>query len=830
MARISDTETPEGTDPLMRKYPSPGDRHRAWLAFAAVLALAAVFLVAVYLPTHGNIANVDGVYEAQVARSLLDGHGYETQELPLYAVYSAHQQGRALAPPWVNSLEFPLPILVQVPLLAASGSSLFAATTGFSAACFLAAIGVLYWLAYALFGRLRPTVIATALTATNPLLLTAGLSGKGDSLDLLLFVVGLWLLVRSAAAPGSSRRTVAWLGVVTGLSFLAMFSEAIFMGIAFSVVLAWTTLKAPGGGWPRMARTLALYVGGAVLAVVPVLVAFEAFYREPLPSGNLLLQLVSYTPSVKYMNPWWKLAYPPQADNLYAYVGAYSGQLGTKLLVWGGATVWIFLGLGVPYLLVPFTPVSVWWLPVGFAFFLARPRAARLGLSGPNRRLTGIAGWVVASNLGLSVALLSLLSGTVEYVEYLLPLVFLIGALGLDEALSIFSRWMAARRVSLVRSNTADPTGPAPSSPRRTGLRVLISRIGVPVGVAVLLLLPASVSVGLIPLAGAPVSIAPNWFTDQDPHALALLQSITGPGQVVVTAEPWNVAWYDHRNALALPEYPDDVYTLLGLGLNVSAVYVANLNAAFFQDVSAPYSYDAYVRAATYGYSMDGFSLVYGADTPLGPTIVLEREPGVPLASLLSTSAVPFGSSINAGHLVWGWGSNVDVDGSAANWAGDPGGLPPLPAPGLGNFGCGGLVFSEQFCLPPVPFTVSPGVPLVPWQPSSGQIPQAEVTFLVNGSAPSSLVVDLLSPVSGQYVGVVLNANLVSFGQVGTLVGVHPVGPADRWTNLTFSIPPGTLVQGVNVIDFFFETSVAGGGGTGGLSSVFAAFHQLTLS
>jgi hypothetical protein len=802
------------------------------VALAAVLGLALLFLVVVYLPTQGGITNVDGVYEAQVARNLLLGRGYTTNELPLYSIYYAHQHGASVAPPWFSTIEFPLPILLKVVLLSATGSSLLAATTLFSAGCFVGAVVAFYRLLFVAFRRIRPAMLGSSLLASNPLLISAALSGKADPLSLLLFVLALGFLFEAALVEGSGIRPTVGLGVILGLSILTMYSDGLFLALGCAVALGWLQLHRNGLGWRGMARSVGALLVPLGLVLLPFVVAFEALYGVALPSGNLLLQLVAFTPSVKYMNPWWKLTYPSQAANLLPYLGAYSGQLLEKSWVWGGATFSAFLGLGSPYAVVPLTPVSIWWLPVIYVAHLGFRGPSRGGLGADARRRSWIVGWIVLSNLTLAIAILSALAGTVEYVEYLIPGVLLLSVLGIEESLARTGRWLAAAD----RAQTPGSSGTASATRARRSLRrsgTLALRLWRFAGIAVvgvLIVVPSAVFVGMVPAVSSPASIAPDWYTDADPAALSLLKTITAPNQVVVAAEPWNVAWYDDRYSLPLPPYPDDIYSLLGDGLNVSAVYVANLNGLFFQDVDAPYTYDAYVRLATYDYAMTGFEAVHRGETSMGPDLVLERNPSVPIGSLLQTRQISFGTPSDSGDLVWGWGTNSVVAGAPANWAGEPGGLPPLSAPGLAAFGCDGLPYTEGFCLPTISYTDPAGYGQRGWVPAAGSVPEAELTFLVNGTAPSAVTVELLSPVAAQNVALVVDANRVSYDEPGVLAGVDPVPGADTWTNLTFALPPGTVTSGVNVLDFFFEAQAPGSGATGGLTTVFAAFQGASFS
>src|SRR2546430_17227348 len=88
------------------------------LSLLAIVLLAdAILLILAALDYCPKIVNVDGLYAAQVARNLLSGKCYTTNEITLYEVNLYFQKGcLQLGSPWLNSGRFPLPVLITAAL------------------------------------------------------------------------------------------------------------------------------------------------------------------------------------------------------------------------------------------------------------------------------------------------------------------------------------------------------------------------------------------------------------------------------------------------------------------------------------------------------------------------------------------------------------------------------------------------------------------------------------------------------------------------------------------------------------------------------------------
>ena len=82
----------------------------------------------------------------------------------------------------------------------------------------------------------------------------------------------------------------------------------------------------------------------------------------------------------------------------------------------------------------------------------------------------------------------------------------------------------------------------------------------------------------------------------------------------------------------------------------------------------------------------------------------------------------------------------------------------------------------------------------------------AEFTFLSNNTQSRSMLLRVLSPLANQTMMIVLNSNLVYFGQQGTLLANCncTVRNPDMWVNISVGIPEGIIQNGVNLVSFIF--------------------------
>jgi len=87
---------------------------------------------------------------------------------------------------------------------------------------------------------------------------------------------------------------------------------------------------------------------------------------------------------------------------------------------------------------------------------------------------------------------------------------------------------------------------------------------------------------------------------------------------------------------------------------------------------------------------------------------------------------------------------------------------------------------------------------------SSAGYPDAEMTFLSDGSS-RVLQLRVLSLIPNQTFSLVLNSNLVYFGQSGKFLGNYTIPVQKTWLNLNITLPPDATNAGLNLLSFVFS-------------------------
>jgi hypothetical protein len=233
--------------------------------------------------------------------------------------------------------------------------------------------------------------------------------------------------------------------------------------------------------------------------------------------------------------------------------------------------------------------------------------------------------------------------------------------------------------------------------------------------------------------------------------------------------------------------------------INVQAVYIADLNSVFFRDINAPYTYEGYRRMAFYNYSMAGFDPVKQGFSDGEPSILLLRNNSIDPSLFLNTRTIDFGIRSDSSHLVWGWSQITDYNGTSGAWAYRPGGLPLNQDLRFGILHClEGFELVAGRCLPTVTFATS-------GKTSSAGYPDAEMTFLSDGSTAHYLQLRVLSLIPSQTISVVLNSNLVYFGQPGLFLGNYTITNQGNWLDLNIPLPSGATNTGLNLVSLIFS-------------------------
>ena len=183
------------------------------LSLLAIVLLAdAILLMLAALDYCPKIVNVDGLYSAQVARNLLSGKGYTTNEMTLYEVNLYFQKGwLQLGPPWLNSGRFPLPVLIRAALFLVVGDNYLVATYLYSMSFQILSVAAVFVVSLYFFREKLTAFFGSLFFAASPVLLFSGINGKETTSDYALFliVVGLVYSWRKQVQPKLSRMPTA---------------------------------------------------------------------------------------------------------------------------------------------------------------------------------------------------------------------------------------------------------------------------------------------------------------------------------------------------------------------------------------------------------------------------------------------------------------------------------------------------------------------------------------------------------------------------------------------------------------------------------------------
>jgi hypothetical protein len=808
---------------------------------AIALLTEALLLILAALNYYPRIVNVDGIYSAQIARNLLTGKGYTTSEMTLYEVNLYSQKGWLLAgPPWPNSGRFPLPVMIRAGLFLITGYNFTVATYLYSMTFQVVAVASVFVVGLYLFRERLPAFFSSILFAASPILIFSGISGKETSSDYLFFMMVLALVYSWRKRSSISLGRLFLLGLIVGLTYLNRFNLGGVIVLTLIPLVVKDVIRKKYS--PKTLATMTLvFAAGLGLIVSPLAIYNTNTFGNPAFSSNALFQFVQFTQPAKYMNPWWKLSYPFDTAAPLSALGMFSGDITRRTLDVVHSSFIDFVNFGQAssgYTLF-------WWIPIGatLAAQIWGKFGRRTGFSfvtGEQSRALNLVWYFIISNLVLDLPILGLFSAGVEYIWYLYSTMALIAGFGVSHFFRLIQQRVpnkapgpnrGGRFGELIRKFSPERIGLillasillviafdlsqfSPMSSTTLAELEIFALVGTLVGFVLFRLRPSilpfllivlviSVPVARYGIVGGNASPdpVPSWITDQNTGIFNFISSNTPPNGVVLSAEPWNVVWFADRPSLAFSEFPDEIYLMMTTyHLNIQGVYIANLNSVFYGDVHAPYTYEGYRRIAQYNYTIAGFRQAESGYSVGQPSLLLLRDDSVNPQSLLQTTTVDFGNSSDSNHFVWGWSPISPNFGLNSTWAERPGGTPLSSNPGPPQLTCqADFEAAGGRCLPDVTYN------------SNGQsfvagVPDAEFTFLSTSTASRTMVLNVLSPVANQTMMIVLNSNLVYFGQEGTLLTNCncTIRDPNTWVHVSVQIPSGVVQNGVNLVTFIF--------------------------
>ncbi|MDO8183420.1 MAG: hypothetical protein Q7T49_00325 [bacterium] len=801
--------------------------------FITLLIILEVFVASIIYIRFNEVAyNGDALYEAQVARNILAGKGYTTQEIPLYAIDLYQQKDLSLQAPWVNTHKFVLPVYLKLIFIKIFGNSLTSVTFLYSYFFHFLTVLLIYFFALKLWPKKHIFAFLSAfIFLINPILgfgtpyiMLSGLNLGIDAFFFLLFlyVMFVWWKERKD-----------WLlfagGLISGVAFLDRYNSGLYIVITF-LVLAYLFV------WRRehtislkeslkiFIKKYLIYISGFAIIAIALLIWNSKVTGHAFLSINGLFQLLFDTKYNSFIDPWYKLEYIFSTDNPVGFALAHPLPLLVKWFKYAALDVVRF---------VAFENV-LWWTPLVLAYFILRR-----GYTEVSKAIDFILFFVFGLVI-LQIAILPFWAGSVAYFFYLFPpFSFVI-------AYVLYSLYLWQRQSQISFTTVRDMANRALNVPAQSLMLngALITLIGASLLLIVyssftLIFKPLSIRGYLVALftlcvvAGviiveykfkkyllalfvvlgltyfisqtgiltAPTQaeiLRGRWDLEDNPNTIKTLESLN-KGGVSLSITPWNTVWWSDNKlaALPLPEYPDQIYLLeQKYGQQIDSLYLNKISLYPFKYI--PYAWSAYARAIQYGYGFDNFDVV--KKTQSG--IILGKSQK---QNQVTTASIDFGKQSANSHLIWGWGDNK-LEGS----------IDYVSAGSYTYLGQTKSIFQgtreDEKKVPKEQIVTVPDI-IVAATPSTAKWyakPQAEITFLAYNQAPRQAQISIRSTQAGTDVTVLLNGNLLYRDQPGINLGTFNLDT--NWQIITVSLDQSYLNKGVNKLSFVFTSSPLLGG------------------
>ena len=337
------------------------------LPLVCVLGIDALFLALATFDYFPKVINVDGLYTAQVARNILNGDGYRTNEMTLYEVSLYRSRGwLQFGPPWSNAGRFPLPALIRAILFVSFGDNFFVATYFYSMSFHVLTIALVYIIGLYFFRNRTASFFAALLFTASPLMVFAGINGKETTSDFALFLLLLgatrWWITR----PQQKGFHLFAIGAFVGITYLNRFNLGA-IDAASLVFLLVMLLRRRKVSLYRIFRLMSVFLLGFFMAVSPFAAYNFLGFGNPFFSSNALFQTIQFTRPAKFMNPWWKLSYPFDVNDPLSALLLFPGDIILRFLSLIASTTYDFLAIGIPgsgY-------AWFWWVPIGVVGYVS---------------------------------------------------------------------------------------------------------------------------------------------------------------------------------------------------------------------------------------------------------------------------------------------------------------------------------------------------------------------------------------------------------------------------------------------------------------------------
>jgi hypothetical protein len=752
----------------------------------------------------------DNSRSAYVAKNIVDGNGYTTNDLPASMIDFYDERGKLHEERWENADRFPFTAYAIAALYTLTGSTSW--QTGillYNLLCWIGFLVVLYRLASTVWGDRYSALCTLGLALLHPY---TYMYLYWKDADMLLLAAGcLAVMYRYFRQPPeeTSWKQMVLLGTLLAWSFLSRPNVGGSFMIFFAAVAlrrAWRHSRATD--LKTAVRALArreLIAGAAAIAwCLPFMIHAYSTWGSPLFSANGIYQLPLGTRFGMGTDTWWKYTEPHHAITLGHLLDAAPGEIRAKL-----TTSWFTTFK----MTLPSYAIEL-FLACGLAFWLGRKRDADPTAAATPRPLRMLA-WMTVFALLVNLALLPLYAyksyNWHHYLGFALPVLWVAGG----HALCLVGRTISAewpRASEHVRTNAGRYVAVAAilvvywnfgtKSETANALFARLSEIVakhwlIASGILIALLahrlllrgktFPKVVALVVLLLV---VRYRPHlpmkqlsaiWLPlDDRPIAETLRQR---KGIVSSLALQGEVAWLSGRRNIPAPELVGHLYSYLAdHRIEIEDIYIESAETLLAPDgpfVGAAPGFEGYARLQTYGATLPGYERVLQhAGVISRPKFGLKPHAKVSTiyrlvdreavrAYMRSPDAIAIGSAEHAVSTAYGFGDYYAIDGRPVVAMTDRTRDRYLPGP-------------DQ------PFD------------------DTAVTFFLDERRPTAIDVEIYAPAPVTF-DVYWNLDLFQYDlpkeRAAHRIGSYSATTAG-WQTAHFEVPPGVTRHGLNKLGF----------------------------
>ena len=664
--------------------------------------------------TAEQVRMTDSSRTAYVAKNIVEGRGYTTNELPAYLVDFYDQKGKLHQDLWPNADRFPFTAYAVAALYEVTGSTSYeVGILGYNLICFTAFLVLLYWLSRVVWNDRWAALCTLGIALLHPL--TYVYLYLKDA-DMMLLVTGLMAALfgyfRHRPEELSSKRAV---GIGTLLAWLWLARPNIggaFLAYLGLVVLRriWVGRRQDGLGATlrAMAKREGLALGVFVLWCLPFVIHSMSVWGSPMFSANAIYQLPLGTRYAMDTDTWWKYSEPGTVVTLGTLFHHALGELIAKFTTSWVVTLKVIVRAYALELLLGFGVIA--WLATRTSTADGDPSEQDRHQS--FRRLARLVGFAVLLNF-LVLPLYGYQNyGYRHYLSFYLPLIWIACGQGLvllwsrirpvlsDVRTRMRDRWglvLAAVAIILLAWNCSYRSQEANRMFAATGRLLGKHWLTVALALAAMALYRplrrlrwqpftagVIVTASLVMFRYQPMletkRLNLNWFPLNDKVWDVLRER---KGLVMSFAMQGEVNWASGRKDIPAPEFMMHVYSLLfDHGLEVEDVFIENASAlvgpwdgAFYY--AAP-GFESYVRMEKYQGRLPGYKIVFHdagmrgyAKYQVKPrwkasTIYRLVDRAAVRAMARSPDRIELGSVDNVVYTAHGWGDYFTLDGRPA--------------------------------------------------------------------------------------------------------------------------------------------------------------------